>query len=418
MRSFVKTTAAVTSLVLLAGCSSAQAADRPEPASTLTTDLARGIDDVGYDIFRASATDHENTVVSPVSIGLAFGMADAGASGSVADAIGDAFSFPGQGEERLEAFNAYEQALSIEPGTKVEDPSTGEKVTLPTVTIANRVYTDTDFTPKSEYVETLETWFGAGAESVPMRSDGEAAAGVMNEWIDERTEGLIQDLFDGNSFTDNSRLVLLNALYMKAAWREPLDPAMTFNHPFTRLDGSVDDVRMMHATDTAIAAAGGDDYVAASLAYAGDTLEMIVVVPDEGTFPAVRERLGTDLLAEIDQAWTYGPSLVQIPRFEAGSTLDLREVLESQMGLEGIFGVVGMDGIGEGLLIGGATHATKVIVDEEGTEAAAVTTIDVEAGSAPPEVLEVVADRPFLYVIRDVDTGAALFVGQVLDPAM
>ena len=148
----------------------------------------------------------------------------------------------------------------------------------------DRVYTDTDFTPRAEYIETVETWFGAGAESVPLRTDGAAAADAMNEWIDDRTEGLIRDLFTADSFNDNSRLVLLNALYMKAAWRETLDPEMTFRHPFTRLDGSVEDVEMMDATPTASAAAKGADYVAATLAYAGDTLEMVIVVPDAGAF--------------------------------------------------------------------------------------------------------------------------------------
>ncbi|MFW2512475.1 serpin family protein [Demequina sp. SO4-13] len=396
----------------------AEAADRPAPSSDLVPDLARGIDDVGYDIFRAAANDAENTVVSPVSIGLAFGMADAGASGSVADALEAAFGFPGTGEERLEAFNAYEQALSIPPGTTGEEPSTGEDVTLPTVTIANRVYTDTDFAPRPEYIEDVETWFGAGAETVPMRSDGAAAADAMNAWIDDRTEGLIQNLYSAQSFNNASRLTLLNALYMKAAWRETLDPELTVDLPFTRLDGTAEDVPMMDATDTASAVATGDDYMAASLAYAGDALEMVVVVPDEGAFAGVRERMGSDLMAELDGAWSQEPFVVQIPRFEAGSKLNLGAVMEGQLGLDGIFGVVGLDGIGEELLIGSAIHATKVIVDEEGTEAAAVTGISVEDSGMPDPALEVIADRPFLYVIRDVDTGAALFVGQVLDPAL
>ncbi|MFN3865459.1 MAG: serpin family protein [Demequina sp.] len=396
----------------------AAASERPEPSSDLLPDLARGIDDIGYDIFRAAATDTENTVVSPVSIGLAFGMADAGASGSVADALEAAFGFPGEGEERLAAFNAYEQALSIEPGTEAKEPSTGKDVTLPTVTIANRVYTDTSFSPRPEYTETLATWFGAGAESVPLRTDGGAAADTMNAWIDDRTEGLIQDLFHEDSFNDMSRLVLLNALYMKAAWREPLDPDMTFNHPFTPLDGRAHSVRMMHASDTASAVAEGDDYVAATLDYAGETLEMVVIVPDEGAFAEVRERLGSELMDELDGAWSEKPFVVQVPRFEAGSKLDLGGIMEDDLGLEGIFDTVGLDGIGEQLLIAKATHATKVIVDEEGTEAAAVTSIEVEAAGMPEPVFQVIAERPFLYVIRDVDTGAALFVGQVLDPAL
>lgn len=402
--------------MLLAGCASATATDRPEPTADAMPELTHGIDHAGYAIFRAAAGDSENTAVSPVSIGLAFGMADAGASGSVAAAIEQAFGFPGAGDERLAAFNAYEQALSVAPGTKVEDPETGDDVTLPTVTIANRVFTDTDFEPRAEYVQALEKWFGAGAESVPMASAPGEAANIINEWINERTEGLIQDLYSADSFDASSRLAILNALYMKATWQEELDPDATRDEPFTLLDGSQTEVPLMNASATASAVAQGDNYVAAALAYAGGQHEMLVIVPDEGAFAQIREQLGPELLEQLDEAWQAESATVRIPRFEAASELDLRDVMERTLGWSGIFGVEGMDEIAEQLEIASAIHATKVIVDEEGTEAAAVTGIGVRATSIETPALEVIADQPFLYVIRDVDTGASLFVGQVLDP--
>ncbi len=419
MNTLTRTLTAAVAGLLLAGCATAQGADRPDSESDLVPELTRAIDQAGYEIFHATAGDSDNTVVAPASIGLAFGMADAGATGSVAEALDRAFGFPGEGESRLAAFNTYEQAISIPEGTKGEHPFTGDEVTLPTVVIANRVFTDTDFAPREEYKDLVERWFGAGAQAVPMRSNPDQAAKEMNSWINDRTEGLIQDLYTPESFSDASRLSLLNALYLKAKWHRPMDPQETRTEPFTLLDGSEVDVPMMRASDTTMTTAQGDGYVAAALAYSGHVLEMVVIVPETGQFVEVRERLGTELLDEIDGALVGGESTVLIPRFEADSTIDLGEVMEQSLGWDGIFQVVGLDTIGDQLMIGSAVHATKIIVDEEGTEAAAVTAIDVEVASAPPEpALEVIADKPFLYVIRDVDTGAALFVGQVLDPTL
>ncbi|MFV0634550.1 serpin family protein [Demequina sp.] len=397
---------------------SAQAAERPIPDSDLVPALARGIDEAGYAVFRAAASETENTAVSPSSIGLAFGMADAGASGQVSLAIEQTFALPGEGDERLAAFNAYEQRLAIAPGTKGEDAD-GHEVELPMVTIANKVFTDTAFTPSVEYVETVQRWFGADAQSIPLRTDPGAAADTMNDWISDQTNGLIKDLYDADSFSDASRLELLNALYMKAQWRDELTPEHTQDWGFTRLDGSRVEVPMMNATVTASGAMQGDGYVAGALAYAGDALEMVVIVPDEGRFAEVRDRLDPALMEEIDAGWSPSAAFtVLVPRFEAATRVDLRDVMEDTMGIEGLFDTEGLDGIAPDLVIGSAIHATKVIVDEEGTEAAAVTGIGVEAAGAmvPAESIDVVAERPFLYVIRDIDTGASLFVGQVLDP--
>ncbi|WP_203653399.1 serpin family protein [Demequina activiva] len=392
-------------------------AERPQPCSELVPSLARGIDEAGYAIFRACASGTDNTVVSPASIGLAFGMADAGASGQLAVAIAAGFGLPASGRERLAAFNAYQQRLSTAPDAASADPATGEAVEPPTVVVANRVFTDAGDEPRPEYREVLATWFGAGAESVPLRTEPGAAAERMNAWVDEHTQGLVRDLFAAESFSEASRLVLLNALAMTATWRDELLPEDTEDEPFTRLDGSQVDVPLMDATATAAGVAEIDGGVAAALAYAGGQLEMVVIVPESGRFEQMRDRMGTALMEELDLSWLHSGCTVRLPRFEAASTVALRDVMADALGVEGLFDTDGLDGIGDHLQIADAIHATSVIVDEKGTEAAAVTGIGIALTGAPLEWLDVRADQPFLYVIRDVDTGAALFVGQVLDPS-
>ena len=386
---------------MLAG---AMTSSQPSP---LVPELAQGIDDAGFAILRAAAHDGGNVVVSPVSIGLAFGMADAGASGRLADALARAFSLPAAGERRWTAFDAYRRRLVRAVGEEA-----------PAVTIANRVFTDAAFTPRTDYAEVVERWFDAGAESVPMRQAPQDAAARIDAWVAERTGGLIRDLVSDASFDEASRLMLVNALAMRARWREPLDAAETTDEPFTLLDGTEVTAPLMDATATATGVAERPDCVAASLAYAGESLEMVVIVPHARRFTEVRDRLGAALLEELDASWLDIPFSVAIPRFEAASTVELSDVMECALGITDVFATPGLDRIAPDLVIDGALHAARVIVDEEGTEAAAATAIDIAVTGMPLRFLDVRADRPFLYVIRDVDTGAALFAGQVINPAL
>lgn len=402
--------AAALGTAVLAGCAPAVAdplVDRPAPDSDELPALMDGINDAGVRIYLAAREDGQDTAVSPLSIGLAFGMADAGASGGVADALEGFFGFPGSGEERLEAFNALEQTLSHD----ADDD-------LPLVRIANRVFTDDEFTPLEKYRVALATYFGAGAESVPMATNGDAAAKRINGWVEDRTEGLIKDLVSPTAFNEQSRLMLVNTLYMDADWADPFDANNTGDYPFTSLDGSQSTVQMMWQGGAIGESATGEGWIAATVPYVGNELEMVVILPDAGGFAAVEDALGSGLLTDVDAALAPDEFTLALPKFRAESTSDLREVIEGELGVQGMFGEIGLDGIGEELLIDSAVHAVTVIVDEEGTEAGAATAIGIMAGSAPmqPE-FELIADRPFLYLVRDVETGAILFVGRVLNPA-
>lgn len=395
---------------VLAGCAPAVAdpvVDRPSPESADLPALVAGINDAGLRIYLAAREDGKDTAVSPLSIGLAFGMADAGASGGVADALEGFFGFPGSGEERLGAFNALEQSLSHD----ADDD-------LPLVRIANRVFTDNEFAPLEDYRIALATYFGAGAEPVPMATNGEAAAARINAWIEDRTEGLVKDLVAPTTFNERSRLMLVNTLYMDANWANPFDANNTGDYPFTRLDDSQSRVQMMWQGGAIGESATGEGWVAATVPYVGNELEMVVILPDAGGFTAVEDALGEGLLTDVDAALAPDEFTLALPKFRAESTSDLRKAIEGELGVEGMFGVIGLDGIGEELGIDSAVHGVTVIVDEEGTEAGAATAIEIMAGSAPaaPE-FELIADRPFLYLVRDTETGAILFLGRVLNPA-
>lgn len=378
--------------------------ERPAPESPDVDTLVAGINAVGYDLFTYSASQSDGDVVlSPASIGIAFGMADAGASGMTAAALEELFGYPVDGEARWAAFNAIEQQVT----------DVGE----PVVRFANREFPDLGFSTVDGYDETLARWFGAAVEPLPLKTDSDGSTARINDWVSEETEGLIPDLLPPGFVNPDSVMVLVNALYLEADWVRPFGKYPTEDRPFTRLDGSTVSVPLMHELELDGPAIDGDDYSATELPYEGGVLSMLVIVPDEGSFAEVEGRLASGLVDEIDERSVSGPVELWLPRFESDTSLDLRDAIGSGLGVDGIFGVAGFDGIAPGITLESAVHAADIAVDENGTVAAAATALGF-GESGPPEPDTIVrADKPFLYVIRHLPTGAVLFIGRVLDPA-
>jgi serpin B len=378
--------------------------ERPNPDSPHLDELVRGINAVGYALYGVAAEpDGADVVLSPLSIGIAFGMADVGATGEPAAALADLFAFPAEGEERWAAFNALEQSVT----------DVGE----PVVRLANRLFPDRSFALADGYDERLARWFGAGLEPLPLREESEPSRARINDWVAEQTEDLIPELLPAGFVHPNSVLVLVNALYLEADWALPFGKYPTSDEDFTRLDGSTVTVPLMHELELTGPAVQTDDYAATELPYEGDELSMLVIVPGEGRFADVESRLGAELIQEIDAAATTGPVEVFLPRFDSDASLDLRAAMEDGLGVEGLFDVTGWDGIGEGIRLEAAVHAANISVDEQGTVAAAATALGFEdSGPGEPDIT-VRADRPFLYLIRHIPTGAVLFIGRVLDPS-
>ena len=379
--------------------------ERPAPDSADVEELVVGINDVGYRIFGAASQDStDDLVVSPLSIGVAFGMADAGASGATADALSELFGFPAQSEDRWAAFNALEQSVAAEGGDG------------PIVRLANRQFPDVGFQTVQGYDELLGRWFGAGIEPLPLRSEGEASRERINGWVSERTEELIPELLPAGFLDPSSVMVLVNALYLEADWARPFGKYPTEDAPFTRLDGSTVTVPLMHELELTGPAVATAEYAATELPYEGGELSMLVIVPEAGHYEQVEAALSTGLAEEIDAAATSGAVELYLPRFESSTNLDLRETLEGQLGVTDLFGVAGFEGIAPGISLEGAVHATDIAVDEIGTVAAAATALGFEDSGPPEPEVTVRADRPFLYLIRHQPTGAVLFVGRVMDP--
>ena len=408
----------------LAGCSTAAYQDpvvaRPAPDSVDAPSVAVGLNDAGYDIYHAVAAKSDGDVVlSPISIGLAFGMLDLGASGSVSDALDGLFRYPVAGDARWSAFNTLQQDTASDPGPQPKPTSDFDYVppAPPTVAIANRLFRETTYDVVPGYAENLQKWFGAGIEPVDFVGDPDGSRAHINGWVKDETRGLIPDLLPAGVISPDTRLTLVNALYLKASWANPFEKSATTDGPFTRLDGTTATVPFMHDSSLHVPAVVANGYAAVDLPYASSDLSMLVIVPTADNFSAIEAKLGTDFVASVDASLRNESIDLAMPRFASDSQIGLKSVLEGDLGVTGLFHSGGLDGIGKNIEVSDAIHAATITVDEAGTEAAAATAIMMDATAMPVDPVRISVDRPFLYVIRDHATGAVLFVGRVLDPS-
>jgi serpin B len=216
-----------------------------------------------------------------------------------------------------------------------------------------------------------------------------------------------------------TRLVLVNAIYFKGGWLYPFKPQATHEAPFTRLDGSQVNVPLMNWTKAeTVRYAQGDGYQIVELPYQGGNAVMTILLPDAGQFTTFEEKLTAQLTALLA---SLNPQAVKVslPRFRNESAFNLTQTLATlgmTTALSDAADFSGMTGQRD-LFIGAVVHQAFVEVNESGTEAAAATAVIMQVAAARvDQPLEIKVDRPFIYLIRDTQTGAVLFVGRVLDP--
>ncbi len=211
--------------------------------------------------------------------------------------------------------------------------------------------------------------------------------------------------------------MLANAIYFKASWLFPFDPAATEEGAFTLLDGREVMAPLMRQAAVRAPYSEGDGYQAVRLPYAGGDVDMLLLLPLEGAFEGMEARLDGELLQAVQEQAEVRDVALTLPRFEFDTTLPLEGILQS-LGLMAPFGAEadfsGMTAGGD-LFIADAVHKGTITVDEEGTEAAAVTGVAMEESAYPRA--EVSLTRPFLFAILERESGAILFLGRVLDPS-
>ncbi len=352
----------------------------------------------------ASRASKKNIFISPLSVFLALAMAEVGAAGETKSAMRRALGLPADASQ--EALNQAAVAL-------MKKLRLAKSVDL---TIASALWADVEVTVAAEFRSVCQEVYDAAVQAIELSQP--AAAIAINTWVAEKTRGNIQDIVTPGDIVD-APAVITNAVYFRGKFSTPFRKEATQAKPFHLANGSERLVPMMRQKYLHGAYRHGRAFEAAVLDYEGSMIELYLLLPTEGVSPEdiLKEETLPDVFVQ-DESFVLD---LTMPRF----TLDFASRLKSsltQMGMGIAFQVPGADfaPLGSPLFfLGEVIHKTRLEVDEEGTVAAAATSLVMTLSTALPRIPEkrtLVFDRPFAVVLRDRISGANLFAGVVYEP--
>ncbi|MFD7449847.1 serpin family protein [Kitasatospora sp. NPDC059827] len=389
-------------------------ATRPAVDQASVAATAKATDAFGLDLLHTLTakpdTAGQNLVVSPSGLSTVLAMLLPGARGATAEELAKALHTDLDPKQYALAVGALDRPVPATDGL--------------TLRRSDQVWAQQGFAVKPDYLATLATAFDAGVRTTDFGKDPNGSREAVNSAVEKATEGQIKDLFAPNTINADTRLVLTDALYLKAKWASAFKPGQTADRPFHKLDGSAPAVPSMSQAGEFKYADGsggivGEPWQAVELPYQGGGLAMDLIVPAQGGFAAFTKGLDQPQLDRILGALAERPVDLQLPRFHFDTSNELSSALRS-LGVHSVFDRADLGGIAEQppLAVSTVVQKATVQVDEEGTVAAAGSGVGVgvAAAPAPDRPVQLHIDRPFLFLIRDTATGRPLFLGQVADP--
>jgi serpin B len=375
--------------------------------------LVEGNSAFAFELYRALKGEEGNLFYSPYSISLALAMTYAGARGETEEQMADALHFLLDQSKLHPAFNWLDAELASR-GEGAQGKDGGEF----RLNIVNAIWGQEDYEFLSGFLDVLAENYGAGLKILDFINEAEESRETINKWVYEQTNKRIEKLIPPGAIDEWTRLVLTNAIYFNAAWKCQFEEEMTADGPFYLLEGGQVIVSLMTQTES-LGYANGEGYQAVELLYNGGELSMVILLPVSGNFKAFEEGLGAQQVTDIVNDLQHIDVALTMPQFEFDSEFSLAETL-ADMGMPIAFSgeadFSGMTGSRD-LFILDVVHKAFVAVDEDGTEAAAATAVIMPTSAAPEPAVAVTIDRPFIFLIRDIETGAILFVGRVLNPS-
>ena len=342
--------------------------------------------------------NNENFCFSPLSASWALSMAANGADGTTREQMYETLGFSCNDAEKI---NAFQQ--KIIKRLAILDP---EKVT---VSVANSMWVNENFKIKKEFEKSNTAYYDAAVKNIKF---DDAAAKAINDWCSQKTEGKITEIVkEINPLTE---LFLINALYFNGRWTDTFNKKRTKEEEFTKENGEKIKVQMMHLKDNLYYYEDENVQMVAK-PFGQKKLDMLFILPREG----VTMDKSVQLLSENLDAWYSDTEMEEVnlglPRYKAEYSTSLKKCLQS-LGMSDAFtpGKANFSALSkEPIFIGDVLQKTFVKVDEEGAEAAAVTSVTLMAMAAgPPKPKNMVINRPFIYIIRERETGNILFIGR------
>jgi serpin B len=366
-----------------------------------------------FNLYRQVAADPGNLIFSPYSISLAVAMLYGGAGGQTASQVAEAFHFTLPPDRLHSAWNA----LSLDLAKRSQESKKIDSKAPMQLYVANAVWAQRGYPFEQDYLDLLAVNYGAGIRLVDFASETDAASRQINAWVSQQTQKKIKDIISPDSLKNDTRMVLANAIYFKAAWQDAFEVGSTQPGVFTLLDGTQIQVPMMQSqANIEIRSAVYDNYQVVELPYKGNLATLIIILPDADKFESVENALDADAFSAVLDALRVRYVDLYMPKFEFTADFDLVPVLSS-LGMPAAFDRNKADFSSitkaERLYVDKALHKAYILVNETGTEAAAATIFGVRPASLP---VELHIDRPFIFIIRDGPTGVVLFIGRVLNP--
>jgi len=358
------------------------------------------VNEFGFKLFKEIIKKErdKNVFISPLGISMALGMAYNGADGTTQDAIQRALELPDLSAQKINenCENLMKSLIQFDPKVKFQ--------------IANSIWHHLDVIPKKEFIELCQKYF--------MGSVRELDLSAINAWVDEQTHGMIKTILD-SPIDPLVFIILINAIYFKGLWTHEFNKNLTKDAVFELSDGTKKPCRMMEQ-EGSFNYFGNDDFQAIDLPYGDGSFSITVLLPRLAKdIDLLIDKLNGDQLLE-DLCWSMGT--LHFPKF----------ILEYELQLSNVLGTLGM-GIAFNpnlanfskisdvpkLWIDQVIHKAHIRIDEEGTEAAAVTAVVMSgmcAAPPTPRPFEMIVDHPFLFLIREKTSQTILFMGKVVAP--
>jgi serpin B len=362
------------------------------------------------DLFKSVRTKDGNLVCSPYSASLALSMTMAGAKGKTQDEMRQVLHFALPDDRLHEAVNDLDKTLAL-----------GDSFTC-----ANSIWGQTGRNFKQPFVDLVGHYYGASLRLLDMDGDYAGACQTINDWVSDKTNGRITDLMNPEDMPDTPLLMMLvNAVHFKARWLHPFWDRSTQAKPFFLLDGGKTEVPMMWCRGE-YRFVKTDGLQVVELPYEGELFSMVILMPQEGGFEGFAGQPSADTLNGILSELEPGRLDLRVPSFEITSAPPVKDGLQA-LGMKTAFDGAAADFTGIADLLPGwptwyisdVVQKAFIKVDEQGTEAAAATGVTVAAGAETTSTLpppEITIDHPFVYLIRDMQSGAIVFIGQVVNP--
>jgi len=402
----------LVALTLLSGCASVQGllpGGAAKPAETVDERLVQGDTRFAFDLFQVLRKEKpdKNLFISPASISLALSLTLNGARGETQAAMLKTLALDSIPLDEMNKANADLQTVLANPDKKVE------------LSIANSIWFKQGFKVNPSFLKVTQDSYRAGA--YPANFGAPEAAREINQWVSKSTREKIKTVVDRTEPLD--RMYLINAIYFKGAWTKPFDPKQTRPAPFHTAGGTTKDIPMMNQSGE-FRYLKGENFQAVRLPYGEGRTSMYVLLPDQGVaWEQFLRSLTADKWTQWAGSFATREGSLTLPKVKLEYEAELKPSLRALgMGIafepgKADFGNL-LQGAESDLHIGFVLHKSFLDLNEEGTEAAAVTVVGVRTTSAPIQDtrFNMVVDRPFVMAIRDDTTGALLFLGSIVNP--